>query len=345
RWMIIIISIVSIILVLGLIVASIVYEMNFGRRYQTGESFAYTIQEFEGLERKQYTFESQKGEKLIGYSYTQEDRTAPKGLIVLSHGFGGGGHTSYMPEIDGLVRGGYDVFSYDVTGNDESGGKAVRGLQQGPLDLEVALQFVETEEDFKGLPIFLYGHSWGGYSVMSTLAKDYEVKGAIALSGFNNASDMIIEQGQSMYGKAVVLLTPFIKTYEWLKFGTASGLSSLEGLQMTEVPVLLIHSKDDPMISFEEHYMYLQKELEGHTNLHWKSFEDRGHECMRTSEVQVQLKHHNEKYREIRKQYGSKEAIPKEMLEALNEENKALYRQIDEALMAECIKFYDDCLE
>ncbi|WP_370631506.1 serine aminopeptidase domain-containing protein [Peptoniphilus sp. KCTC 25270] len=53
-----------------------------------------------------------------------------KGIIIIAHGFGGGGHNSYLDCINYFAQNGYYVFAYDATGNDESEGEGVRGFPQ-----------------------------------------------------------------------------------------------------------------------------------------------------------------------------------------------------------------------
>ena len=52
------------------------------------------VDDFNGLQCTKYEFVSNKGQKLTGYLYTTEER--PHGIVVMAHGFGGGGHNSYM---------------------------------------------------------------------------------------------------------------------------------------------------------------------------------------------------------------------------------------------------------
>lgn len=78
-----------------------------------------------------------------------------KGIIILVHGFGGGGHNSYMDCINYFVKNGYYVFVYDATGNDESEGEGVGGFFQGVIDLNYAISFVEDSKTLLNLPIGL----------------------------------------------------------------------------------------------------------------------------------------------------------------------------------------------
>lgn len=165
------------------------------------------LEDFDGLQRKKYEFTSNNGQKLTGYMYSFGDKQ--HGIVVLAHGFGGGGHNSYMDCADFFARNGYYVFAYDATGNDESEREGVGGLPQGVIDLDHAISFVEDNDDFPQLPIVLFGHSLGGYSVSSVLTYHPEVKAVISCSGFNSSLDMFEAEGKNQIGSAISLIMPF----------------------------------------------------------------------------------------------------------------------------------------
>ena len=125
------------VLILPKPLAMSVYNDNFDVRFTTYGPFTYDIEDFDGLMRDKYTFESDKGQVLTGYKYYRSNAET-KGLVVMAHGFGGG-HRSYMNIADYFTSNGYAVFAYDATGNDESGGEAEGGLPQGVIDLDYAL--------------------------------------------------------------------------------------------------------------------------------------------------------------------------------------------------------------
>ncbi|WP_029409348.1 alpha/beta hydrolase, partial [Treponema pedis] len=109
------------------------------------------VEDFEGLQRTKYEFSSDKGQMLTGYMYSAGDNQC--GIIVIAHGFGGGGHNSYMDCANYFARHGYYVFAYDATGNDESEGAGVGGIPQGVIDLDYAISFLEKSGKFPALPI------------------------------------------------------------------------------------------------------------------------------------------------------------------------------------------------
>ena len=79
----ILVLLVAAALILPKPLAMSVYNDNFGVRFTTYEPLAWSIDDFDGLRRDRYTFESDKGQLLTGYKYYR-DGTDAKGLVVLA---------------------------------------------------------------------------------------------------------------------------------------------------------------------------------------------------------------------------------------------------------------------
>ncbi|MBQ8653725.1 MAG: alpha/beta fold hydrolase [Clostridia bacterium] len=223
-----------------------IYNESFNVRFQSYEPLMLRVEDFDGLERTQYRFPSDRGQQLTGYLYSAGE--SPRGLLVMAHGFGGGGHNSYMDCADFFARRGYLVFAYDATGNDESDGEGVGGLPQGVIDLDHALSFVKQCEDIPDLPIVLFGHSWGGYSACSVLAFHPDVKAVISCSGFNDSAGMFEAEGQKLAGDGAAMLLPFFNLHERLKYGGYASASAMNGFAASDAAVLILHSADDDVV-------------------------------------------------------------------------------------------------
>ncbi|MBQ6341907.1 MAG: alpha/beta fold hydrolase [Anaerolineaceae bacterium] len=224
-----------------------IYNENFNQRFESYEPQMLRVEDFDGLERTKYEFPSDKGQMLTGYLYSHGEAD-PQGIIILAHGFGGGGHNSYMDVADYFARNGFLVFAYDATGNDESEGKGVGGLPQGVIDLDHAINFVETSGDFPNLPIMLFGHSWGAYSAGSVLSYHPEVSAVIACSGFNSSPDMFEAEGRREAGEGIALFMPFVKLHESIRYGKYASSSVLSGLAASEARVMIVHGTEDDFV-------------------------------------------------------------------------------------------------
>ncbi len=229
-----------------------IYNENFDKRFETYKPYMYYVEDFEGLSRTQYKFESDKGQQLTGYMYSSGENQ--KGVVVIAHGFGGGGHNSYMDVADFFAKNGYYVFAYDATGNDESDGDGVGGMPQGVIDLERVISFVKSSEDYGKLPIVLFGHSWGGYSVCSVLNFHPDVKAVIECSGFDSSAGMFESEGKKVAGDGIYAIMPFVKLHEFIKYGKYATSTATDGFENSEASVMVVHSEGDKVVPVEYGY-------------------------------------------------------------------------------------------
>lgn len=330
------------VLILPKTLAMEVYNDNFNVRFTTYGPFACDIEDFDGLMRDKYTFESDKGQVLTGYKYYRSNEEI-KGLVVIAHGFGGG-HRSYMNVADYFTSNGYAVFAYDATGNDESEGEAVGGLPQGVIDLDYALRFVKSSPEFIGLPIVLWGHSWGGYSVGSVMQLHPEVKAAVIVAGFNESLDMLEYEGRNMVGDAIDFVLPYFEEHEKEVFGEYASMSILESLDKTEASVMIIHSADDEMIPIEMSYDRYYEKYADDERFTFIRFEDGGHNYLLFSEAG---KKYVEEYNIAVRVYGeSVGEMTEEMINAYCEENFDKHKgyELDNGLMKQMLDFYNSSI-
>lgn len=260
KWLVIIPAIVLLVaFILPSGISYFLYQSVFGLRYTTNETNMNHVSDYEGLNRDRYEIESDQGQILAAYNY-YTDKEDVKGIIIMAHGIGGGGHNSYMSIANDFAQAGYYAFAYDATGNDESEGACVKGLPQGVIDLDHVISFVESQEEFKGLPIGLFGHSWGGYSVVNSLNEHPEVSCVVSVAGFSKSSDLLQAQGRHMIGPAIYILIPYIKVIDDVKFGKYASETGMDGLAKTDAHVMIIHGGKDTTVPQDYGYdMYYEK--------------------------------------------------------------------------------------
>lgn len=251
-----------------------------GRRMSPGEG----LSGYPGLQLVETVqFRSNLGQYLTGHFFEQDSTTSPKGLIVLSHGIGDdrqGGCFNYLREIAAFTRRGYRVFAFDNTGYGESEGENRGGLPQAAVDLEFALLYLESREDLSGLPMMLYGHSWGGYAVCSVLNNDHEIQAAVSRCGFHRTQDMLVDLGSRIYGESLQEKAAYIYLYEHFKFGKVVDQTAAKGLQATDADVLVICGEDDDVIPFA-HSIYRQVQTHDYgPNVQARLWEGSGHNDM-----------------------------------------------------------------
>ena len=154
----------------------------------------------------------------------------------------------------------------------------MRGLPEGVKCLDSVLNYAATDSDYKGLPVFLFGHSWGAYSAGAVLNLHPEVAGAVLFSGFNESKDMIRAGAQEYVGSFLTTLTlPYVTLYERIKFGSVSSLSVAEGIAASSAKVMVVHSKDDETVKTSIGYDKLYAQFKNDERVSFLLYENRGH--------------------------------------------------------------------
>lgn len=224
------------------------YLNSFIKRYDDEHLVHYLNKNyFNNLHEESKSFISSKGNKIMTFLNYYDNYNKDK-LIVFVHGLGGG-HLSYFREIEYLCKKGFLVLSYDMTGCFESEGISILGLSQAICDLDDVLNFIKLQDFFKNKEVIAIGHSMGGYAVNNIHILHKEVKKIVSISGittldnFVNDFDVDDQKDILKYEKDINL-----------KYAL---LDPINGYNDENLHALIIHSKDDNMVNFKNHAMYL----------------------------------------------------------------------------------------
>lgn len=248
-----------------------------------GLAHYFSHADFPGLRQQPFDFKSSLGHQMKGWFYCY-DEIIPGRLVVFDHGFGGG-HRSYMKEIELLARHGYLVYTYDHTGCMESGGENPRGLAQSLRDLNDALNALQSTQGFKDLDISVVGHSWGGFACMNIDALHPEVSHIVALSGFVSVEEMV---GQFFSGILKGYRKPVLKI-EGENNPKFVDYNAVKTLSATDAKVLLIYSSNDKLCIREIHHELLKNGLKDRKNVRILLEENKGHNPNYTADAVAYL--------------------------------------------------------
>ena len=298
-------------------------------------SASYTYEDYaQGHPRTAVTFKSGKN-TLNGWIYCPQNT---KGLIVFAHGIGCGNET-YMNLLMPLTDCGWCVFAYDATGSCTSEGKGTMGLPQSALDLHNALLFVESDPQLSSMPLFVLGHSWGGFAVTAVQNFDHDIKACVSLSGYAEPYEELCEGCDRMVGSAGPLLHPFVWLWNKLRFGKYANLSAVEGINKSGIPVLVVHGNDDETISYEGSSIISKKEKITNPNVEYYVFSDprfNGHSSYFNTPEYVEYKKTilEPRQQELYAQYGT-ENIPDDVREEFYAlVDKTIYNGLNEELFS-----------
>lgn len=255
----------------------------FNRCDDKGLAHYFSHADFPGLRQQPFDFKSSLGHDMKGWFYCY-DEIIPGRLVIFEHGFGGG-HRSYMKEIEMLCRHGYLVYTYDHTGCMESGGDSPRGLSQSLRDLNDAINALQATPGFRDLKISVMGHSWGAFSAMNIAALHPKVTHIVALSGFVSVEEMVGQFFSGIlkgYRKAVLKLEQESNP-DFVTYNAARTLADCAA------KVLLIYSSNDKLVIREIHHSILTKALEGKADTRILLEENKGHNPNYTTDAVAYL--------------------------------------------------------
>ena len=246
-------------------------KMTYTRCDDNGTAYYFSAEDFPGLHQEYYLFRSSKGHKLKGFIY-HYDNPIPGRLIVFDHGFGGG-HRSYMKEIEKLCKHGFMVFAYDHTGCMESEGKDPNGMAQSLCDLNDCITVLKHDSRFTSMDISVVGHSWGGFSTLNISELHPDISHVVVLSGFVSVELLI----GSYFGGIMKGYRKAIMQIEQSANPKFVGYNAVDSLKNTKAKVRLIYSEDDKMCHKAVHFDALKDGLGGKENVKLILVQNKGH--------------------------------------------------------------------
>lgn len=328
--------------------ASFVFiKVSFDNTFERTELSEYTsflrYKDVEGLYDRELLSFMSGNNRLQGYLYGADNT---KGLVVLSHGMGGGAE-GYMAETLYFVEHGYQVFGFDNTGCYRSEGKNCVGLSQSVIDLDAALSYIEGESRFEGLPILLYGHSWGGYAVTAIFNYDHDIAASVGVAGFNKPMDMILEWTKNMMGNFAYIEYPYIYLYQKILFGKNANSSAVDGINHTDTPILIVHGNQDTVVGYTGAGIIAYSDTITNPNVQYKicdAEKQNGHNNLFMSLAAITYCNKiDQEYEKLHEQYGGN--IPeKAEAEFYAGIDKCQTSELDSNFMQDILTFYESVI-
>lgn len=328
----------------SVIIVKNVYDGFFPRSEKPDYNMYLNYEDKTGYNRNTVNFKS--GDNLLtGYIYGSEN---DKGLIVIAHGLGGGAE-SYIEETTFFIDNGWRVFSYDCTGSYMSEGDGTTGLAQSVLDLNAALTYIESDNSLNSLPVLLYGHSWGGFAVTAVLNYDHNITAAVSIAGFNSPTEMLVEWTMDMLGFFTYFEYPFLWGYQTFLFGDAAGLTGTDGINKADIPVMIVHGKNDTVIKYDGAAIISHKDDITNPYAVFKTYDEEYHDghnnIFMSDEAVIYNKDiMNERYNDLPAMYSNGE-IPEEALtEFYSKIDREKMSRLNEEFMCDVNTFFNDSL-
>jgi len=194
------------------------------------------------LDYEDVTFVTKDGLKLKGWFIPKTKRAK---TIILLHGYPAD-KGDILPALSFLHKN-YNLFLFDFRYLGQSEGKYSTAGAKERYDLEAAVKYLKS----RGIKeVGIWGFSMGGAVALMTAENLPEIKAIVAESSYARLSLMTVE----LYQLPILRnLLGFLTTL-WAKaiLGIdATEVAPVESARNLQIPVLLIHSKNDQVIPFK----------------------------------------------------------------------------------------------
>ena len=183
--------------------------------------------------------------EIVVYEYGNSNKK-----VLLVHGWSGRG-TQLVKIADEMLKLGYQVISFDAPAHGKSKGNF-------SIMTEFIASILELEKQY-GTFEFAIGHSLGGMSVLNAIKQNLQVKKAVTIGSGDIIQDIIDD-----FIKKLKLIPEYgirLKNHFETKFdGKMDDYSAYKAAQEIEIPVLIIHDKNDNDVSVKAAFN-IQKHL------------------------------------------------------------------------------------
>lgn len=226
--------------------AVVIHRAMFGERQDRNINLKYFSPEEFNLDYEEVNI-NYRGTRLFGAVYHKKPLEECEKLIIFAHGMGAG-HCAYTTEINFFAEQGYAVLSYDNYGCDRSEGKNTIGFYAGAEAVIAAYIGVKSDERLKDKPVWLVGHSWGGYSVLCA-STQVSVNGVVAFSAFATPANVFGDLVKAYSNGFLAALVKFgVRFINFFKFGVKGNCNAVKAIEKSNTPALLVWGEKDNLI-------------------------------------------------------------------------------------------------
>ena len=195
-----------------------------------------------GLAYKDVNLTAADGTQLHGWWLPAKPGVALKGTVLHLHG-NGGNLAYHLGAVAWLPEQGYQVLMLDYRGYGLSQGKP--GLPAVYQDIDAAFDWLEQQPSVQGLPLIVLGQSLGGAMGVHYLSQHPQQRVRLKAVVLDGVPASYREVGQ--FALSTSWLTwPLQVPLSWLVPDADSAVYAMP--DMKDVPVLIFHSMDDPIV-------------------------------------------------------------------------------------------------
>jgi alpha-beta hydrolase superfamily lysophospholipase len=144
---------------------------------------------------------------LTVFAQTWQPEAQPKAAIAFVHGIGD--HSGRFPWlVEALTAAGYAISAFDQRGHGKTSGPRVHASSYESLLRDIDRHLDHTREQFPGVPLVLYGHSFGGAQTLCYVMKRRPRLSAVVASSPGLASGVRQPAAKVLAGRLLSRIAP-----------------------------------------------------------------------------------------------------------------------------------------
>ena len=217
-------------------------------RYKFRDRMQLGVDWFESQPKRELHITSRDGLPLAAELIEAEN---PVGLVVAVHGFRSWPAREYALIAKHLYDEGYTVLYPYMRAHRKSGGKYITFGVKERYDIAAWAKLLSDQRP--DLPLFLYGQSMGGATVIMASGLDLpaNTRGVIADSAYFSPKDVIGTALVQSYKAPVFPMLPAMDLWARIIAGySVTATTCQEALDKTKLPFLFIHGTEDELVPY-----------------------------------------------------------------------------------------------
>ena len=217
-------------------------------RYKFRDRMQLGVDWFESQPKRELHITSRDGLPLAAELIEAEN---PVGLVVAVHGFRSWPAREYALIAKHLYDEGYTVLYPYMRAHRKSGGKYITFGVKERYDIAAWAKLLSDQRP--DLPLFLYGQSMGGATVIMASGLDLpaNTRGVIADSAYFSPKDVIGTALVQSYKVPVFPMLPAMDLWARIIAGySVTATTCQEALDKTKLPFLFIHGTEDELVPY-----------------------------------------------------------------------------------------------
>lgn len=208
-----------------------------------------------GITASPLTLKTEDGLSLAAWEVSAD---TPKGVVIIISGIHNPSVTAFFGYAGMLRDNGYSSVLVELRSHGSSEGDKIGLGMTEYLDVKAGVQYIQTKQSYKDLPVIVWGTSMGGATAINAIGEIPGLDGAISCSAYSDWVNVFYDN-MSLSG-VPSWMAAMDKPFVWCYLGIEYGFDKIKVNPMQEItklngrPLLLLHSTEDsqvPYASFE----------------------------------------------------------------------------------------------